>query len=112
MSYSRFLKFFALLLLVVGFSASQAWAQSVVSGEIDGTVTDPAGAVVPNATVSLGSSETGTNESTTTGSNGTFRFALVKPGSYTLTVSVGGFRTAKNHCGCFSRSGYQRTGQA
>jgi len=95
MSYSRFLKFFALLLLVVGFSASQAWAQSVVSGEIDGTVTDPAGAVVPNATVSLGSSETGTNESTTTGSNGTFRFALVKPGSYTLTVSVGGFRTAK-----------------
>lgn len=95
MNYTRFLKFFALLLVFVGFFARQAWAQSVVSGEIDGTVTDPAGAVVPNAAVSLSSAETGTNESTTTGSNGTFRFALVKPGGYTLTVSVAGFRTSK-----------------
>ncbi len=92
--YTGFLKFFALLVLV-GFSINQAWAQSVVSGEIDGTVTDPAGAVVPNAAVNLSSSETGTNESTTTGSNGGFRFALVKPGSYTLTVTAGGFRTVK-----------------
>jgi outer membrane receptor protein involved in Fe transport len=90
----RFLKFFALVVLV-GFSISPAWAQSVVSGEIDGTVTDPAGAVVANALVSLSSSETGTNESTTTSSNGAFRFALVKPGNYTLGVSVVGFRTVK-----------------
>jgi hypothetical protein len=94
MCHSRFLKFFVLLLLV-GFSASQAWAQSLVSGEIDGTVTDPTGAAVPNATVNLSSSETGFNESTTTGSNGTFRFALVRPGNYTLSVSVAGFRTVK-----------------
>jgi outer membrane receptor protein involved in Fe transport len=90
----RFVKFFALVLLV-GFSISQAGAQSVVSGEIDGTVTDPAGAVVPNALVNLTSSETGANESTTTSSNGGFRFALVKPGNYTLGVSVTGFRTVK-----------------
>src|SRR6266478_5785442 len=94
MHYSRFLKFFALLMLV-GFSFNQAWAQSVVSGEIDGTVTDPAGAVVPNATVNLSSSESGFNESTTTSSSGTFRFALVKPGNYALTVSASNFRTAK-----------------
>jgi hypothetical protein len=90
----RFVKFLALLILV-GFSVNQTWAQSVVSGEIDGTVTDPAGAVVPNAKVTLSSSETGTSESTSTGSSGTFRFALVKPGNYTLTVSVSGFRTTK-----------------
>jgi hypothetical protein len=90
----RFVKFFALVVLV-GFSISQAWAQSVVSGEIDGSVTDPAGAVVPNAVVNLSSSETGTNESTTTSSSGAFRFALVKPGNYTLGVSVAGFRTVK-----------------
>ncbi len=94
MHYSRFLKFFALLMLV-GFSFNQAWAQSVVSGEIGGLVTDPTGAAVPNASVSLSSSETGFNESTTTGSSGTFRFALLKPGSYTLSVSVTGFRTVK-----------------
>src|SRR5260370_33424141 len=94
MYYSRFLKFFALLMLV-GFSFNQAWAQSVVSGEIDGTVTDATGAVVANAAVNLSSSETGFNESTTTGANGAFRFALVKPGSYTLTVTVSGFSTVK-----------------
>ncbi len=94
MHYSRFLKFFALLMLV-GFSFNQAWAQSVVSGEIDGLVTDPTGAAVPNASVNLSSSETGFNEATTTGSNGMFRFALLKPGSYTLSVSVAGFRTVK-----------------
>jgi hypothetical protein len=94
MHYSRFLKFFALLLLA-GFSASQAWAQSVVSGEIDGTVTDPTGAAVPNAKVNLSSADTGFNESTTSGPGGEFRFALVKPGSYTLTVTVSGFNTVK-----------------
>src|SRR5258708_7105080 len=94
MYYSRFLKFFALLILV-GFSSNQAWAQSVVSGEIDGTVTDATGAVVANATVNLSSSETGLNESTTTGANGAFRFALVRPGSYTLTITVSGFSTVK-----------------
>src|SRR6267378_560350 len=95
MHYSRFLKFFALLIFV-GFSFNQAWAQSVVSGEIDGTVTDATGAVVPNASVNLSSSETGFNESTTTSSNGTFRFALLKPGSYMLTVTAGGFRSVKS----------------
>jgi hypothetical protein len=94
MYYSRFLRFFALLMLV-GFSFNQAWAQSVVSGEIDGTVTDATGAVVANAAVNLSSSETGFNESTTTGANGAFRFALVKPGSYTLTITVSGFSTVK-----------------
>ena len=94
MRYFRFLKFFALFVLV-SFSFNQAWAQSVVSGEIGGTVTDPAGAVVLNATVNLSSLETGFSESTTTGSTGTFRFALLKPGSYTLSVSVAGFRTVK-----------------
>jgi hypothetical protein len=95
MNYTRFLRFFALLLVFVGFSASQAWAQSVVSGEIDGTVTDPTGAAVPNAKVNLSSADTGFNESTTSGPGGEFRFALVKPGSYTLTVTVSGFSTVK-----------------
>ena len=82
---------FALCLLV----PSLGRAQSLISGEVDGTVTDPSGAVVPNATVTLSSSETGFNEATTTTSSGTFRFALVKPGSYTLSVSLSGFNSVK-----------------
>src|SRR5690348_9613321 len=94
MNYFRFLKVFALLVFV-SFSVNRAFGQSVVSGEIDGTVTDPAGAVVPDASVNLSNAETGFNASTTTGANGDFRFALLKPGNYTVTVTAAGFRTSK-----------------
>ncbi len=92
----EFLKLLAFLSVVLClFHGRAVQAQSVVSGEIGGTVTDPSGAVVPSAQVNLNSSQTGFNESTTTGANGTFRFALVKPGNYTLTVTVSGFGVAK-----------------
>jgi hypothetical protein len=70
-------------------------AQSTVSGEISGTVTDASGAVVPNAAVSLASTETGFSATTTTNSSGAFRFALVKPGNYTLSITASGFSTVK-----------------
>jgi len=92
----RYFSIIALLSLALCLVFAPAGlAQSTVSGEIGGTVTDASGAVVPNASVNLSSSETGFNETTTTGSTGTFRFALVKPGPYTLTVSGAGFSTAK-----------------
>lgn len=92
----RYLKFVAFLALAICLLIpSAAWAQSVVSGEVDGTVTDPTGAVTPNASVNLTSSETGFNETTTTSATGTFRFALVKPGNYALTVTLSGFSTVK-----------------
>jgi hypothetical protein len=87
---------FALLSLALCLVfAPTGLAQSIVSGEISGTVTDASGAVVPNATVNLASTETGFNESTTTSAAGTFRFALVKPGNYTLSITAGGFSTVK-----------------
>jgi len=88
--------FLVLAVVLVGSFATRMAAQSVVSGEVEGLVTDPTGAVVPNASVNLASSETGFNASTTTGSTGTFRFALVKPGNYTVTVTTSGFRTVKS----------------
>jgi carboxypeptidase family protein len=83
----------ALALAVAMFFVPNVLAQSVVSGEIFGTVIDPTGAVAPNASVILSSSETGFKAETTTGDIGTFRFALVKPGNYTLTVKLSGFAT-------------------
>jgi hypothetical protein len=88
--------FLVLVAALVGFFAANAAAQSLVSGEVDGTVVDSTGAVVPSASVNLSSTETGFNETTTTGSTGTFRFALVKPGKYNLTVTQSGFATVKN----------------
>ena len=81
-------------LLVVSFGTKVA-AQSLVSGEVSGTITDPAGATVPGAGVTLCSSDTGFNESVTTGQTGNYLFALLKPGHYTITVTASGFATTK-----------------
>ena len=70
-------------------------AQSLVTGDITGTVTDPSGAVVSGATVSLKSDANGSMRTATTGSNGTYRFSLLSPGSYTVSVSASGFSKAE-----------------
>jgi hypothetical protein len=88
---------FVLAALLVGSLATNLAAQSLVSGQVDGTVTDPAGAVVPNASVNLASSETGFSETTKSNAEGEFHFALVKPGNYTVTVTMTGFATTKRN---------------
>lgn len=95
MKLFKMMLFLVLAAVLVGSFATRMAAQTLVSGEIDGTVTDPTGAVVVNASVNLSSADTGYNESTTSSGNGGFRFALLRPGSYTLTVSAAGFRTVK-----------------
>ncbi len=71
--------------------ANIAMSQSLTSGDIAGRITDPAGAVIPNATVSLKSLDKGTEQSTTSNSDGAFRFSLVKPGHYEVSTAVTGF---------------------
>ena len=88
----RNLRIFAVLSFVICLLLSPlARAQSTVSGEVDGVVTDGTGATVAEAKVDLNSAETGYDASTTTNANGEFRFALLKPGKYNLTVSAAGF---------------------
>ncbi|HYM06188.1 MAG TPA: carboxypeptidase regulatory-like domain-containing protein [Terriglobales bacterium] len=67
-------------------------AQSLISGDIAGTISDPTGAVVPNATVNLRGVDTGSTQTTTTNQSGAYRFTLLKPGEYRVSVSVGGFQ--------------------
>ena len=66
-------------------------AQTIISGDITGTVTDPTHAAVPDAKVTLVSRDTGASSTTTTNSEGTFRFPLLRPGTYDLTVSAPSF---------------------
>jgi hypothetical protein len=80
-----------LLLLLLGLAAPSLMAQSLVSGDITGTVTDPSGAVVPGAAVSLKSDATGATRATTTNATGAYRFALLPPGKYTVSVTGQGF---------------------
>ncbi len=89
---------FALLacLLAACLMAPAAFGQSLVSGDLVGTVTDPSGAVVSNASVALKSNGTGETRTTTSNSNGLYRFSLLSPGSYTVSVSAQGFTTASS----------------
>ena len=74
-------------------TSTTAFAQSSTTGEITGTVSDPSGAVLPNVTVTLKSVEKGFTESGTTNAQGVYRFALVSPGSYTVSATASGFKT-------------------
>jgi hypothetical protein len=80
------------LALLLGL-VSSAWAQTR-SGNIYGTVTDESGAVLAGAAVSLTGPTIG-GRSTTAGSDGKFRFLVVDPGTYTLTLSLTRFASVR-----------------
>jgi Carboxypeptidase regulatory-like domain/TonB-dependent Receptor Plug Domain len=89
MNWKRFVvAVFAALL----FLPSISLAQSVVTGAINGTVTDPSGAVIVGATATLTSTATGAALTAETTATGAYSFGLVKPGAYTLTVARSGFK--------------------
>jgi hypothetical protein len=67
------------------------FAQNTISGELTGTVTDPSGAVLPSVTVTLKSQDTAQVQTTTTTAAGFFRFALLRPGTYTVSATPSGF---------------------
>src|SRR3984885_12008721 len=79
------------LLVIALMMAPSLVAQSLVSGDLTGTVTDPSGAVVSGATVTLKSDATGATRTTTSNASGAYRFSLLQPGSYTITANASGF---------------------
>lgn len=91
----------ALLLLCLGFGFGTAAGQTgATTGEIVGTVRDPQGAVVPNATVSVANPANGFKQDLTTDAEGTFRAVQLRPGDYSLTVTAPGF-------GTYTQTGYK-----
>lgn len=80
---------------VLGIAVCPAlWAQTTTTGKVTGTVTDQTGAVVPKAAVQLLNVGTNAALATTADSSGDFVFPPVPPGSYRVTVTLAGFRTA------------------
>lgn len=59
----------------------------MTSGVIQGTVTDPSGAVVPNAAVEVKNQDTNFTRTGTSDSNGRFIFLLLPPGRYNVTIT-------------------------
>jgi hypothetical protein len=73
---------------------SNAFPQAqTAAGDMRGTVKDSSAAVLPGVTVSVMNIETGIRRQTTTDGAGDFRFLLLSPGTYALTVEAPGFAT-------------------
>ena len=81
----------AQILCALTLFAACLLGQTVSSG-LQGTVMDPANAVVPGATVTLTNSDTGTTRVTTTDSTGLFRFLDLAPDTYSVSVKATGFK--------------------
>jgi hypothetical protein len=79
-----------LLAVALSLAALLAWAQTE-TGQITGVVTDPTGAVVPNATVTARNIATQATRSVTTTQNGNYVIANLLPGNYEVTVEAKGF---------------------
>ena len=80
---------FAVLILFAG----QARAQ-VAGATLSGTISDPSGAVVPNAQVSARNTATGVTRVATTDAAGFYSIPNLLPGAYEVTVTATGFSTA------------------
>ena len=82
-------RLFFLLLFLVLF-APELRGQTA---ELSGIVKDPAGAAVPNASIEVLNQDTGIHQQTTSNSDGLYSLPSLKPGNYTVTVQMSGFRT-------------------
>jgi len=82
------LAFVSLLLI-----PAQRLIAQVDEGSIVGTVTDPTGAVVPNAKITLVNTDQGITLQSTSSGSGEYSFSPVRIGNYTLTAVAPGFST-------------------
>jgi|HubBroStandDraft_4_1064222.scaffolds.fasta_scaffold15494_2 hypothetical protein len=88
--YTRAMRWWFALLILSGVPVT-ALAQA--TGTIIGIVTDPSGAVIPNARVTAIRLGTGVSQSTVTGTAGTYTIPNLGVGTYNVTVQSQGFRT-------------------
>ncbi len=77
----------SLMLLLAGIT----WGQ-VTTATFYGIVTDPSGAVIPGATVTLTHDDTSTATTKTTDASGEFTFEFLRSGTYSLRIEGAGFK--------------------
>jgi hypothetical protein len=76
----------------VAMIATLAYGQTSTSS-LTGTVTDPSGAVIPGADISAKNNDNGTVYASVSNDKGAFQIPAVQVGTYTVTVSLMGFKT-------------------
>jgi hypothetical protein len=83
-------------------------AQGETTSEIAGQVSDPTGAAIPNATVTITNLETGLKRTAKTDDAGQFNFPQLKPGAYSVRAEADGFAPQENNK-VFSGLGQKQT---
>jgi Carboxypeptidase regulatory-like domain len=78
------------ILFVIALTSAHSWGQST-EGSILGTVKDPAGAVIPDAAITLMNTDEGVVRTTKSNALGNYQFLQAKPAHYTVTVVANGF---------------------
>src|SRR5262245_32855644 len=81
----------ALIILAFIISLSPLTLGQTSRGTVTGSVTDPTGAVIAGAEVTLTSAATKLSRTTTTNGEGLYRFEAVDPGTYSVKVNATGF---------------------
>jgi hypothetical protein len=79
----------AFILLLPRFASAQ-----IDTGSVVGIVSDPSGAAIPGATVTLSNEASGVSRSVTTNGDGEYQFAAVIPGTYSVQATAQNFESA------------------
>ncbi|MGI9067902.1 MAG: carboxypeptidase regulatory-like domain-containing protein [Pyrinomonadaceae bacterium] len=83
-----------ILISVACLLPANVFGQTAATARISGLVTDANGAAVPGSTVKLLDKTTKAEKTTTTNDEGRYAFANIDPGTYDITITLQGFRTA------------------
>ena len=83
------------VLVILALLGLPVFGQSTAAGSLTGTITDPTGAVVPGASVSVRNDATGQEFTARTNDEGMFNIPSLGSGLYTATIAVKGFKQAK-----------------
>lgn len=82
------------LVLAMVLCPGAATAQVVTTGGLSGTIVDPSGAAIPNATLTITNTAVGYTQTVTSNGAGVYTFADLQPATYQLRVSAKGFSDA------------------
>src|SRR5215467_2287644 len=93
MRYRSLTPLFILIFALLSLLSPPTFAQTATTTTVSGTVTDPNGAAIANATVKLTDTATNTERTATTNSEGQYSFYAVPPGLLKVTVNAQGFKT-------------------
>jgi hypothetical protein len=83
-----------LTVLVLWLGTILSFAQGTTTGQLSGVVTDPNGAVVQGANVTITNLQTNATREATTDASGVYAFQLLPPGNYRVSVAATGFGTS------------------